>query len=348
MIQAEAQLEALLAEPYPETVDLMRRLDGDVMILGAGGKMGPSLAHLAINACRAAGIQRRVIAVSRFSNAAQRAQLESWGVETVPCDLLDPDAVRGLPKTPNVIFMAGRKFGEIGSEPLTWMNNVIVPGNVARAFRESRIVAFSTGCVYPLVSPDAGGCRETEPPAPVGEYANSCLGRERVFEFASREFGTLVLLYRLNYAIDLRYGVLHDVARAVFDGDIVDLSVNAVNFIWQGDANNRAVLCLDHAASPAAVLNITGPETFTVCDLARQFAERFGKEVVFTGDEGNAKTYLSDASRSVALFGPRRVTAEQLIDWQAEWIARGGPSLGKPTHYQVTDGQFLDEKGEAS
>lgn len=338
----EAELDALLSAPDPATIRLMDRIDGDVMILGAGGKMGPTLALLAVNAIRAAGAKRRVIAVSRFSDAAQRAKLESGGVETVACDLLDPDAVNALPKAPNVVFMAGRKFGDKGSEPATWMNNVIVPGNVARAFPASRIVVFSTGCVYPLVAPSTGGSRETDPPAPIGEYANSCLGRERIFEFASEKQKTRVLLYRLNYAVDLRYGVLHDIARRVHDRKPVDLGVNAVNFIWQGDANNRALLCLDQAVSPAAVLNITGPETIDVKTLAERFAARFGVDVRFTGENPHTRAYLSNASRSVELFGAPRVAADTLIEWQADWIARGGPSLGKPTHFQVTDGQFLD------
>ncbi len=340
MVPSEAELETLLAEPYPETVDVLRRLEGDVMILGAGGKMGPSLARLAANACRLAGGAKRVIAVSRFSDKSIREKLEAQRVATIACDLLDGAAVDRLPRITNVIFMAGRKFGERGSESLTWMNNVVVPANVARIYRDSRIVVFSTGCVYPLVGAETGGSRETDAPEPIGEYANSCLGRERVFEFCSERFGTRVVLFRLNYAIDLRYGVLHDIAANVYNRRPVDLTVNAVNFIWQGDANNRALLSLARAQSPPAIVNVTGPETFEVRSLAEQFARRFGVEPQFTGTPGG-RAYLSNPSRSIEWFGPPRVPGDLLIDWEAEWVKSGGKSLGKPTHFQVVDGQFL-------
>jgi nucleoside-diphosphate-sugar epimerase len=224
--------------------------------------------------------------------------------------------------------------------------NVVVPANVAQTFRDSRIVCFSTGCVYELLPPSSAGSTETDAPAPVGEYANSCLGRERVFEHYSREHGTPVLLYRLNYAIDLRYGVLSDIATRVWSGELVDRSVEAVNFIWQGDANNRALLCLEHATSPPTALNITGAEKIETELIARRFGELFGKPVSFTGN-GSGRGYLSNAGRSMELFGPTHVSTEQMVRWTAEWIQQGGRNLNKPTHFSVTDGQFLDAPGKA-
>ncbi|MCX8037825.1 MAG: NAD-dependent epimerase/dehydratase family protein [Candidatus Sumerlaeia bacterium] len=341
-IESEAALDEALAVPYPELTDMMRRLDGDLLILGAAGKMGPSLAHLARNACCEAGVAKRIIAVSRFSDPSQRVWLEQRGVETVPCDLMDPDAVARLPQVPNVLFMVGRKFGSVGSESLTWAINTIAPANAARTFRHSRIVAFSTGCIYPLVPVASGGSRESDPPGPVGEYAASCVGRERVFEHYSEQYGTRVLLLRLNYAVDLRYGVLVDIARDVYEGRPVDLSVEAVNVIWQGDANNRALLCLEHTASPPAKLNITGAETLMVRDVALRFGRLFNKEVRWRGTPVGTM-YLSNARKSLDLFGPTRVDADRLIEWVAHWVSHGGRSLGKPTHFQVTDGQYLTQ-----
>lgn len=341
-IETEEELDELLARPYPETVELMKRLEGDIIILGVGGKMGPSLARLAVNAVREAGVAKKVIGVARFSDPSLRDWLHKYGVETITCDLSDFDAVRALPKAANVLYLAGRKFGAVGSEAQTWIQNVVVPSYVGQAFRDSRIVAFSTGCVYALLGPESGGSTEADPPAPVGEYANSCLGRERVFENYSRQYGTPVLLYRLNYAIDLRYGVLDDIGRKVAAGEPVDLTVGAANCIWQGDANNRALLCLEHAGSPPVALNITGPETLSVREVALEFGRLLGREVTFTGTEGN-KCYLSNASRSIELFGPPRVPVSRLIEWSARWIERGGRNLNKPTHFTVTDGQFLDE-----
>ena len=222
------------------------------------------------------------------------------------------------------------------------MINVIVPGIVARRYWQSRIVAFSTGCIYALQAPSTGGSRECDLPQPVGEYANSCLGRERIFEYYSEKAKTAVLLYRLNYSVDLRYGVLVDIARKVFEGQPVDLSVGALNCIWQGDANNRALLCLEQAASPAVPLNITGPDTLTITDLAERFGKLFGKPVCFTGKD-SGKAYLADATRSIELFGKPKVSTDTLIEWVADWIANGGELLDKPTHFQVTDGQFLDD-----
>jgi len=338
----EIALEELLSEPYPETVELMKRLTGDILILGVAGKVGPSLARLAKRACEEAGVRKRIIGVARFSDPAQRDLLEAAGIETITCDLSDAEQVAALPQCTNVIFLAGRKFGEVGSEPLTWIMNVIVPANVAQVFTKSRIVAYSTGCVYPLVPPDAPGCTEETPAAPVGEYANSCLGRERMFEYYSQKSGTPVVQYRLNYAVDLRYGVLPDIARTIWEGRPVSLAVPTFNCLWQGDANNRTLLCLEHTSSPPAIMNITGPETLSTREIAEEFGRLFGKPVQFTGTPGE-KVFLNDASRSMKLFGPPKVNAETLVKWTADWIRAGGRDLNKPTHFQVTDGQFLDE-----
>ncbi|MBN1902833.1 NAD(P)-dependent oxidoreductase [Candidatus Sumerlaeota bacterium] len=337
-IQTEESLDDFLATPYPETIEMMRRIKGDIVILGAGGKMGVSLARVALNACKLTGIRKKIIGV----DVSIPDKLVSLGVEVIECDLLDPDKVNLLPLADNVIFMAGRKFGVKGSEELTWMINAIVPYNVGNRYVNSRIVAFSTGCVYPLVSFESGGCRETDPPDPVGEYANSCLARERVFEYFSRHRLTPLLLFRLNYSIDLRYGVLLDIAQNVFDEKPVDLSVGYVNCIWQGDAINRALLCLEHAACPPAILNVTGDWMLPVKDLAEKFAEIFAKKVGFCGKD-SGKAYLSNTARSVELFGKPRVSVDNMIQWVADWIKMGGATLDKPTHFQVTDGQFLDE-----
>ncbi|MCX7019491.1 MAG: NAD-dependent epimerase/dehydratase family protein [Candidatus Sumerlaeota bacterium] len=341
-ITTEAELEDLLSAPESATVDLFRRIEGDVMILGAGGKMGPTLARMARRAALQAGKGQDVIAVSRFSESSgARETLEQAGVRTIACDLGDIDAVRPLPAARNIIYMAGRKFGERGSEPLTWLMNAVVPANVAQTFRDSRIVVYSTGCVYPLVAPQSGGCSESVPPAPAGEYAASCLGRERIFQYYSSLHGAPALILRLNYAVELRYGVLADIARTVAAGAPIDLTVSSVNVIWQGDANNRALRCLELASSPPAALNITGLETLSIYDLAVGFGRLMGKVVTFRGQPG-AACYLSDSRRSMELFGAPRVSVTQIMPWIAKWIASGGRNLDKPTHFSVTDGQFLD------
>lgn len=341
----EIELEKVLSEPYPETVELMRRLDGDIILLGVAGKVGPSLARLAKRACDEAGVQKRIIGVARFSEPSQKEALEADGIETIVCDLSDPGQVAALPKVKNVIFLAGRKFGEVGSEPLTWVMNVIVPANVAAAFSDSRIVVYSTGCVYELKGENDAGSTEDEFPLPVGEYANSCLGRERMFEHYSQTKGTQVLQYRLNYAIDLRYGVLADIARPIWEGRPIESPVPAFNIIWQGDSNNRTLLCLEKAASPPAILNITGPETLRTVDIAKRFGELFNKPVELSGEFGK-KMFLNDASRSMEMFGKPRVSADEMIEMTAEWIQSGGRDLNKPTHFTVTDGQFLDNTTE--
>ena len=338
-ITGEAQLEELLGTPTPELIEFMRRLDGDIMILGVAGKVGVSLAHQAVNAIRAAGTKTRVIGVARFSRPELRTQLEQYGVETIACDLLDDEAVRQLPQVKNVIFMAGRKFGTDGSEELTWAMNVLTPAYVGKHFKNSRIVVFSTGCVYLLVGVDSCGCDESVAPAPVGEYSQSCLGRERIFEYCAKTYGTQVVMFRLNYAVDLRYGVLHDIAMDIVNDRPVNNSVGYFNVIWQGDVTSTALRALELCANPPAILNVTGPETASVAKAAATMGRIMGKAVTFRGEPGS-KCYLNDAGFMCSKFGYPHVSLEQMIQWQAAWTANGGVSIGKPTHFEVNDGKF--------
>jgi len=317
----------------------MAALEGDLLLLGVGGKMGPSLARLARRASAQAGVSRQIIGVSRFQSPGLAHELERAGVETISCDLLEPESIRALPEAPNVIFMAGRKFGSIGQEWLTWAMNTLLPAMVAERFPNSRIVAFSTGNVYPLTRLNEGGPSETHPTGPVGEYAQSCLGRERMFEYYSEKYGTPVALLRLNYAIDLRYGVLRDVAEKVRAGVPIDLGMGMVNVIWQRDANSVALRALAHCQSPPLVVNVTGPEMISIRWLAGRFAEILGREPVFSGAEAET-ALLSNAARCHAMFGRPETTLDQMIAWVAHWVAIGGGSLGKPTHYEQRDGKF--------
>lgn len=335
-----AALEELLARPAPAVIELMARLEGDLVVLGAGGKMGASLLRQAQRATRAAGRERRIHAVSRFSDADLRAQLEADGITTHACDLLDPAAVAELPTAANVLYLAGRKFGTHGAEVATWAANVVAPQRVCDRYGDSRIVALSTGCVYPLVPLDGPGCDEDTPVAPVGEYAWSCLGRERVFQHAADTRGTPVCLLRLNYAVEPRYGVLHDIARQVWEHGRVDATVARANAIWQGDANAHALLALERAAAPAAVRVVTGPGSFAVADMARRIARRMGRSVSVEHEDEDAVGYLADAGRALSEFGSPRVPLELVADWTADWVAAGRSSFGKPTHFQVRDGRF--------
>ncbi len=339
LIQTEAQLEDALSTPNDADIEAMRLISGDVMVLGAGGKMGPSLARLTRRASDLAGTRRRVLAVSRFSQPSARSELERSGVETLECNLLDAESRERLPVFENLLYLAGRKFGSTDRPDATWAINAIAPASVAARFRSSRIVVFSTGNVYPFVPVSSGGSVESDPPDPVGEYAQSCLGRERIFEYCSRENGTKVLLYRLNYAMDLRYGVLVDIATRVREGLPVPLAISHFNTIWQADANSYALRALALCQSPPLALNVTGPEIIAVRQAARFFAERFGREAVFSGTE-SGKALLSNAARCHCLLGFPRVTAPQLMEWVARWIECGGASLHKPTHFEVNDGKF--------
>ena len=332
----EHQLDELLSTPRRETVAALDACPGDIIVLGAGGKMGPTLSRMA---ARAAGSTRRVIAVSRWSSREAERGLNEQGVETIRCDLLDRAAVAALPDAPNVIFMAGQKFGTASAPTVTWAMNTIVPANCAERFRDSRIVAFSTGNVYALTPIDVGGSRENDPLGPVGEYAASCVGRERVLELSAEQYGTRVAIVRLNYAIDLRYGVLVDIALRVHGDDAVPLGMGFVNVIWQGDANRIVLECLPHASSPTFVLNVTGPDVLSVRTIAEWFGARFRRPVRFAGSE-NADALLSNTERMRSLFAPPEVSLEQMLAWVADWVERGGPVLGKPTRFEARDGRF--------
>ncbi len=341
----EAELEERLSRPRASTVAALRAAPGDLIVLGAGGKMGPSLARMAARAAADAdpggadGVPRRVIAVSRFGDAGLRAALEAGGVETIAADLLDRAALAALPEAANVVFMAGQKFGTSGAPSRTWAMNALLPAMVAERYREARIVAFSTGNVYPL-TPSAGtGSREEDPPAPVGEYAMSCLARERLLEDAGARHGTRVAIVRLNYAHDLRYGVLTDLALRVHEGAPVPLAMGWVNVIWQGDANRVALECLPLAQVPPFVVNVTGAERLEVRALATALGERLGIPARFEGEEGS-DALLSDTGRMQRAFQPPEVPVTTLLDWVAAWVAGGGRLLGKPTHFEERRGRF--------
>jgi hypothetical protein len=339
MIRNENELEELLSRPSEADVAAAAALDGDLLIIGAGGKMGPSLALRARRAIQKCGAPHRVIAAARFTRTAVATQLEQSGVETVAADLLEPGALMRLPDCPNVVFMAAMKFGTTGAEPLTWAMNAYLPGLVAERYRTSRIVAFSSGNVYPLVPAVSGGATEFTPPHPIGEYAQSVLGRERMFEYVSGIAGTPVVLLRLNYAVELRYGVLLDIGSKVFGRRPVDLRMGAVNVIWQGDANSMCLRSFAHAQSPPQVLNITGPETLSVRNIANEFGRRFGVDPILDGVESET-ALLSNASHAFRLFGYPAVTPGQMIDWVASWIGMGGSTLGKPTQFETRNGRF--------
>lgn len=338
-IESEDQLEELLSRPNEADIEWMSRLTGDLLILGAGGKMGPSLALRARRAADAAGIARRVMAVSRFSSTAARELLEQKGIETLACDFLERRQVEQLPQCENVLFMAGRKFGTGDRSDLTWASNTVVPANLGFHLRGSRMVVFSTGNVYPLVPAASSGSVEADLPGPVGEYAQSCLGRERVMEYFSREFAMPSLVFRLNYAVDLRYGVLVDIAWKVRHGKPIDLAVGHVNVIWQGDANSMALRSLNLCQSPPRILNVTGAEKLSVREVASFYAGRWGREALFEGAEGPT-ALLSNSALSRSLLGEPEVSVHQLLEWVAAWVERGGNYLGKPTKYEVSDGKF--------
>jgi nucleoside-diphosphate-sugar epimerase len=328
-------LDELLCRPSQSLIDDLAKIDGDIMILGVAGKMGPTLAGLA----KAALPGRRVIGVARFSDPSVKTWLEARNIETINCDLLDEAAIKALPKVPNIVFMAGRKFGAEGDLSLTWAMNAHVPALVAQAFAGSRIVAFSTGCVYPFMPVDGKGADEALAPNPPGEYAQSCVGRERMFEYFSRKFSTPGRLFRLNYAIDMRYGVLHDIASKILQGKPIDVSLGHVNFIWQGDAAAQALRCLAHCDTPTSPINVSGHEIRAVRDLAAKLGARLGREPVITGTE-QPTAWLTDTSLATKLFGLPIVNTEQLIAWTADWVVRSMPSLGKPTKYEVRDGRY--------
>ena len=338
-IQTVEQLDDALSLPPDSLVESLAKFDGDILVLGVAGKMGPTLARMAKRASDQAGVARRVIGVARFSNAAERQKLDAWGIETIKADLLDEHAVAALPDAPNIVFMAGMKFGSTGSESLTWAMNAVVPAIVASRYRDSRIAAFSTGNVYGLVPTTSGGSVETDSMNPTGEYAMSCLGRERVFEHFSRTNGTPMSIIRLNYACELRYGVLVDLATRIKNGQPIDLTMGSFNVIWQGDANAHALASLADCDSPPFIVNVTGSETLSVRTIAAQMAERLNRPVEFVGEE-SPTALLNNASLSHDRYGPPEFSVAQMLDNVADWVGQDGESLGKPTGFEVRDGKF--------
>jgi dTDP-4-dehydrorhamnose reductase len=338
--QNEDELDELLSRPRERTVDTLRECPGDVVVLGAGGKMGPTLARMAARAAGSADGQarRRVIAVSRFGSDDLRGDLERHGVETIRADLSDPAQVARLPHAPNVIFMAGQKFGTTDAPSRTWIMNVVVPAYCAEHYAGARIVAFSTGNVYPLRGVLGGGASEGTKPQPLGEYAASCLGRERVFEHYALK-GSAAAIMRLNYAIDLRYGVVADLAMRIMAGKLVPLAMGYVNVIWQGDANRIALEMLRTVDVPASVLNVTGKDTLSVRTLAIELGNRLGRKPEFDGAEA-PDALLSDTAKMRSLFGDPEMPLDTILDWQADWVRHDRPMFGKPTHFETRDGAF--------
>lgn len=331
----ERELEEVLSEPQAATCEVLQRMPGDAVVLGAGGKMGPTLAMM----LKRAAPEKRVYAVSRFSDGQVRERIREKGIGVVEADLLDESVYESLPDVPNVFFLAGMKFGASDNQPLTWAMNVHVPALVARRYCQSLIVALSTGNVYPLVDRHGGGARESDAPGPVGEYAQSCLGRERMFQYFSECFGTPTTLIRLNYANEPRYGIIVDLATKLLRDEPIDVTMGAVNLIWQGDANNYIIRALSLATSPPAVLNVTGPETVSIRDLAGRIGRELGREPRFTSREAQT-ALLSNASACCERFGGPAMSLDDMIHAIATWVAAGKRVLGKPTKYGIRDGRF--------
>lgn len=337
--QNEEELEEALSMPTPEVIELVKNLEGDIIFLGVAGKMGVSMARMARKACEYAGIKKRVIGVSRFGSEEQRLFLEESGIETIKGDLLEQGFLNSLPDVANVFYLAGMKFGTQGNEAVTWAMNSYLPGLVADKYKNANIVAFSTGCVYPLVSYKSGGSKETDVPQPIGEYAQSCLGRERLFEFGSNKYHTPVSLIRLFYAVEMRYGVLVDIAAKVFNEEPVDVTMGYANVIWQGDANAMILQAINYCESPAMPLNITGPELISIRDTTLEFGKLMHKKVTIKGNEVDT-ALLGNAELSFKLFGKPKVSADRVIGWTAKWIEGNNKLLGKPTHFETRDGKY--------
>lgn len=338
-IENEEQLDELISRPSEELVEMMTRTKGDFIFLGIAGKIGPSLALMAKRASDRAGVNRRFYGVSRFSSVDTKNNLENNGIETISGDLMDSEFLKKLPKAKNVFFLAGMKFGAEDNLTLTWAVNSYLPAMVAETFRNSKIVAYSTGCVYPLVTVDSGGSLESDQPEPVGEYAQSCLGRERMFEYGSSKYDTPVSIIRLNYSVEMRYGVLVDIATKVWQNKPVDLSMGYFNIIWQGDANDMVLRSLDLAYSPAKIINVTGGEILSVKEVATKFGKHFGLLPEFAGNETQT-ALLNNAELAFNLFGKPEVSVEKIIKWTADWVKNGSRLLNKPTHFETRDGKY--------
>jgi len=338
-IKNEDQLEELLSRPKPELVEMFLHLEGDIMFLGISGKIGPSLAKMARRACKNTGVKKRILGVALQIDPEQQKCFSEMGIETIQGDLLDKDFIESLPVLRNVFFLAGMKFGSVDNLPLTWAVNSYLPALVAEHFRDSKIVAFSTGCVYPLIPISSGGSVETDLPVATGEYAQSCLGRERMFEYGSNRYKTEVILIRLNYSVEMRYGVLIDIAIKVKKDQPVDLTMGYFNVIWQGDVNDFVLRSLEYAQSPSKILNITGPEILSVREVALEFGKLFGVKPRFINTEAET-ALLNNSAEAFKLFGRPKVLVSRIIKWTAEWLNDGGELLGKPTHFEVRNGTF--------
>ena len=335
----EKLLNEKLCEPSQTLISDMKKIDGDIIVLGSGGKMGPTLCLLAKNAIDKASIDKKVIAVSRFTDESAQMLLKDNDIETISCDLMETGAIENLPDCPNIIYMAGRKFGTSGQEPLTWAMNSILPAKIAYRYRQSNIVVFSSGNVYPMTEIRAGGATEACQPQPNGEYAMSCLARERIFQYHSITYGTKIMIYRLSFAVDLRYGVLRDIGETVRDGKPISLSMPAFNCIWQGDANEIAIRGLLHTGVTENIYNVTGPKIASTKYAASKLAEYMMKEVTFT-DMPSDTAFVANSQKTMHTFGYPQIDLDTMLKWQAEWILAGGRSLNKPTHYEVRDGQY--------
>lgn len=336
---APGNVDEFLSEPRPGVVAAFARHDGPVLVLGAGGKLGLHFSLMLARAFRAHGRTGEVIAVSRFRTLRDREVFQRHGITTRVCDLENPGDLAGLPDASTVYFLAGVKFGTSDAPELLHRVNVVLPGKVAQRFRHARIAAISSGCVYPFVTASSGGATEETPAVAVGAYAQSCLDRERAFAEVSRTDGTPVVLIRLNYAVEFRYGLLVDIAERVRHSRPIDLTTGYVNVIWQRDAVADCLRAIELAASPATILNVTGPDILSVRDLAERFGHAFNKTPVFTGSE-ESTAWLNNATRAHRLFGVPPTSIDQMVAWIAAWLSRDGTTWGKPTGYESRDGQF--------
>lgn len=340
-LDSEDLLEDFMSTPPREAIETFSMLHGDIVILGIGGKIGVTLGLMIKKCLSTLGSVHKVYGVSRFSDIEARKKLERAGIITISCDLLDMKAVASLPDAEHVIFMAGRKFGTTANEHLTWAVNTIAPHNAAERYKASNLVVYSTGCVYPLLPPETGGAVEDMTPDPIGDYAQSALGRERIFQYYSQFFETRVAILRLNYSIDLRYGVLRDLADKIIHETMIEKPDSTFNCIWQGDVLNQTILSLQKTSSPAEIINITGPETISIRWAAEELGKRLGKKPVFNADPAvSNRTYLSNAAKAIQLFGYPKISLLTMMDMTADWVLKGGRSLGKPTHFETTDGRF--------